>query len=139
MSNNSAQAIAEVARHMLAGEILYRDGKVDESLAELRAAVKLEDGLHYDEPPPWILPTRHVLGATLMQARRFAEAEQVYRDDLARLPNDAWALFGLAEALRFLHRADEAKPVDVQFKTMWARADLTVHSSCLCQPGLPGD
>jgi tetratricopeptide (TPR) repeat protein len=136
IGNNSAQAVAEIARHMLAGEILFRDGKVDEGVAELREAVKLEDALRYDEPPPWILPTRHVLGAQLMQARRFAEAEQVYRDDLKRLPNDAWALFGLAESLRFQHRLNEAKEVDGQFKVMWAKADITVHSSCLCQPGL---
>jgi len=136
MGNNPAQAITEVARHMLAGEILYRAGQVDEGVAELREAVKLEDALRYDEPPPWILPTRHVLGAQLMQARRFAEAEQVYRDDLKRLSNDAWALFGLAESLRFQHRLNEAKDVDGQFKAMWAKADLTVHSSCLCQPGL---
>ena len=136
MTNNPAQAIAEVARHMLAGEILYRAGKVDEGIAELREAVKLEDGLHYDEPPPWILPTRHVLGATLMQSHRFAEAEQVYRDDLARLPNDAWALFGLSEAQRSQHRMEEAEKTEAQFKVMWAKADITVHSSCLCQPGL---
>ncbi len=136
MGNNPATAVAEVARHMLAGELLYREGKADEGVAELREAVKLEDALRYDEPPPWILPTRHVLGAQLMQARRFAEAEQVYRDDLKRLPNDAWALFGLAESLRFQHRLNEARDVDGQFKVMWAKADLTVHSSCLCQPGL---
>jgi tetratricopeptide (TPR) repeat protein len=136
MGNNPLQAVAEVARHMLAGEILARDGRIDEGVAELRRAVELEDALHYDEPPPWILPTRHILGATLMQAKRFAEAEQVYRDDLARLPNDAWALFGLAEALRYQHRLNEAKTVDEQFKVMWAKADIPLRSSCLCQPGL---
>jgi Flp pilus assembly protein TadD len=46
-------------------------------------AVNAEDALHYDKPPGWILPVRHSLGANLMQAGRFAEAEQVYRDDLA--------------------------------------------------------
>jgi hypothetical protein len=29
------------------------------------------------------LPVRHSLGANLMQAGHFAEAEQVYREDLA--------------------------------------------------------
>jgi tetratricopeptide (TPR) repeat protein len=136
MGNNTLVAVGEVARHLVAGEILARAGKIDEGVAALRRAVELEDGLRYDEPPPWILPTRHVLGATLMQAKRFAEAEQVYRDDLARLPNDAWALFGLAEALRYRHRLAEAKEVDEQFKIMWAKADIPLHSSCLCQPGL---
>jgi tetratricopeptide (TPR) repeat protein len=136
LGNNPVLAVAEVARHLVAGEILARAGKIDEGVAALRKAVELEDGLRYDEPPPWILPTRHVLGATLMQAKRFADAEQVYRDDLARLPNDAWALFGLAESLRYQHRLAEAKSVDEQFKVMWAKADIPLHSSCLCQPGL---
>ena len=50
--------------------------------------------------PAWLIPVRHSLGASLMQADRFAEAEQVYRDDLARLPENGWALFGLAQSLR---------------------------------------
>ena len=33
---------------------------------------------------------------TPMQAGRFAEAKKVYRDDLARLPENGWSLFGLA-------------------------------------------
>jgi tetratricopeptide (TPR) repeat protein len=136
LGNNPVRAVAEVARHLVAGEILARAGQIDAGVAELRQAAELEDGLRYDEPPPWILPTRHVLGATLMQAKRFAEAEQVYRDDLSRLPNDAWALFGLAESLRYQHRLSEAKTVDEQFKVMWAKADIPLHSSCLCQPGL---
>lgn len=136
LGNNPTTAIAEVARHLLAGEILFRDGKTDEGIARLNEAVTLEDALRYDEPPPWILPSRHVLGAMLMQARKFSEAEKVYREDLKRTPNDAWALFGLAEALRSQHRLPEAKTTDEQFKLMWAKADLQLHSSCLCQPGI---
>jgi hypothetical protein len=39
---------------MLAGEILVRDGKLDEGLSELSVAVNAEDALRYDEPPGWI-------------------------------------------------------------------------------------
>jgi hypothetical protein len=42
---------------------------------------------------------RHTIGANLMHAGRFAEAEQVYRDDLKRLPENGWALLGLSQAL----------------------------------------
>ena len=34
-----------------------------------------------------------------MAAGRFAEAEQVYRDDLKRLPENGWSLLGLYQAL----------------------------------------
>jgi tetratricopeptide (TPR) repeat protein len=133
--NNSCPALLAVATPMLEGEILIRDGKLDRGLAELRTAVNAEDALHYDEPPGWILPVRHSLGANLMQAGRFAEAEQVYRDDLARLPENGWSLFGLARSLELQHKSDEAAPVEARFQKIWSKADVQITSSCLCQPG----
>ena len=52
------------------------------------------------EPLVWVLPVRHSLGATLMKYGRFADAEQVYCDDLTRLPENGWSLFGLARSLK---------------------------------------
>ena len=133
--NNTAETILGVATPMVEGEILIREGKLDEGFAALRAAVKQEDALRYDEPPGWLIPVRHSLGASLMQAGRFAEAEQVYRDDLARLPENGWALFGLAESLRMQRKNEkEAAEAEARFKKVWAKADLQITSSCLCQP-----
>jgi tetratricopeptide (TPR) repeat protein len=132
----TSDAVSNVLTPMLEGEISYREGKVDEAFAQFRAAVKGEDALGYDEPPNWLLPVRHSLGAALMQEMRFSEAEQVYRDDLTHLPGDGWALFGLAESLRFQHKNAEAAAVDTLFRRIWARADVRLRSSCLCQPGL---
>jgi tetratricopeptide (TPR) repeat protein len=133
--NNSCQALLKIASPMVEGEILVREGKVDEGLAQLRAAVTAEDSLHYDEPPGWILPARHSLGANLMQAGQYAEAEQVYRDDLARLPENGWSLYGLAHSLELQHKDQEAASVEARFHKIWAKADLRITSSCLCQPG----
>jgi tetratricopeptide (TPR) repeat protein len=63
-----------IAEKMLDGEVLYREGKVDDAVAALREAVDREDDLHYTEPANWILPVRHALGATLMDAGRYAQA-----------------------------------------------------------------
>jgi tetratricopeptide (TPR) repeat protein len=133
--NNPCQALLTVATSMLEGEILIRDGKLDEGLRELRTAVDAEDALHYDEPPGWILPVRHSLGANLMQAGRFAEAEQVYRDDLTRSPENGWSLFGLARSLELQQKNDEAAAVEARFHKIWSNADVQITSSCLCQPG----
>lgn len=133
--NNSCAAIFTVVTPMLEGEILVREGKLEEGLAQLRAAVQSELALHYDEPPGWLIPMRHSLGATLMRAGRYAEAEQVYRDDLARVPGNGWSLFGLAEALTLQHKVAEAAVVRAQFQKCWSHADLSITSSCLCQPG----
>ena len=93
---NKAIDVLGVAEQLLTGEMLYREGKHDEAFAALREAVKREDGLRYAEPPDWIIPVRHALGAVLVQSRRYGEAEQVYRDDLKRHPENGWSLFGLA-------------------------------------------
>lgn len=133
--NNTGPDLMAVAQHMVEGEILVREDKLDAGVAELQEAIKLEDALHYDEPPAWIIPIRHSLGATLMHNGRYAEAEQVYRDDLKRLPDNGWSLFGLAQSLRAQSKnEDEAKATEAKFKKIWAKADTQITSSCLCQP-----
>jgi cytochrome c-type biogenesis protein CcmH/NrfG len=70
-----------------------------------------------------------------MRQQRFDEAEQIYRDDLARLPENGWSLLGLAESLRRQKKnADEAARMQAKFERIWAKADLPITSSCLCQP-----
>jgi tetratricopeptide (TPR) repeat protein len=98
VSNNSCEALLAVAIPMVEGEILIAEGKIDSGIEQLRTAIQKEDALKYDEPPGWLIPVRHSLGAVLMKQQRFAEAEQVYREDLARLPENGWSLLGLAES-----------------------------------------
>jgi tetratricopeptide (TPR) repeat protein len=134
-SNNTTEAILAVAAHMVEGEILVRENKLDGGIAELQQAIQLEDALHYDEPPGWLIPVRHSLGATLMQNGRYAEAEQVYRDDLKHLPGNGWSLFGLASSLRAQKKNDsEVAKLNSDFKKLWVNADTKITSSCLCQP-----
>lgn len=133
--NNTAADLLAVATEMLDGEILFRDGQINPGLAALRRGVANEDRLRYDEPPDWILPVRDALGAALMQARRPAEAEAVYRDALARVPDGGWALFGLASSLAAQGKSAEAAQVEARFRKVWSKADVQITSSCLCQPG----
>jgi tetratricopeptide (TPR) repeat protein len=135
LGNNSCEAILGIVTPMVEGEILVAEGKIDSGIEQLRAAIQKEDALKYDEPPGWLIPVRHSLGAVLMKQQRFAEAEQVYRDDLARLPENGWSLLGLAESLRKQNKnADEIAQTQSKFKKVWAKADLTITTSCLCQP-----
>ena len=133
--NNKSAAIAAVAADLLEGEILYREGKIEEAFSVMRRAVEAEDALAYDEPPGWIQPVRHALGASLMQSRRYAEAEAVYRADLKKWPENGWSLRGLADALRAQDRAADAASVEARFRKTWAKADVKIASSCFCQPG----
>jgi len=134
--NNTAADLLALAGRMTEGEILVREGKLDAGIAELREAIKLEDALKYDEPPAWLIPIRHSLGAVLMNNSRYAEAEEVYRQDLKKLPGNGWSLYGLAESLRAQEKnAEEAKAAQAKFNKLWAKADTKITSSCFCQPG----
>ncbi|MBP8257028.1 MAG: hypothetical protein KAX37_06855, partial [Opitutaceae bacterium] len=133
--NNTCHAVLAIVTPMLEGEILVHEKRIDEGFAQLRAAIVEEDKLKYDEPPSWLIPVRHALGASLMAHGRHAEAENVYREDLARLPNNGWSLFGLSEALVLQRKFDEARIVREQYQLAWSRADTTITSSCFCQPG----
>ena len=135
VSNNTAESIVAVANHMIEGEILIAERKLDPGLEELRAALTLEDVLKYDEPPSWMIPLRHTIGANLIAAGRFAEAEQIYRDDLKRLPENGWSLFGLSEALAAQQKdGAELEATRARFNKVWAKADVKITSSCLCRP-----
>jgi tetratricopeptide (TPR) repeat protein len=134
--NNAASDLLDVAEALMRGEILYRAGNVDEGLAALREAVAREDKLRYDEPPDWIQPVRHALGAALLQSGRFAEAGEVFRQDLAKLPENGWGLYGLQRALQLQRRKDEAAAVEKRFDAVWEQADIQIKSPCLCLPGV---
>jgi tetratricopeptide (TPR) repeat protein len=133
--NNTQEALLALTARMIEGEILVRENKLDAGIAELREAIKLEDALNYDEPPGWLIPIRHSLGATLMQNGCYAEAEEVYREDLTRLPENGWSLYGLASSLKAQQKnPSEAAATKEKFGKLWAKADTKITSSCLCQP-----
>lgn len=135
VGNNTYRAVLAVARDMVAGEIAYRRGEFDAAFAHLRSAVAKDDALRYDEPWGWVQPARHALGALLLEQGRLEEAEQVYRTDLARHPNNGWSLHGLAECLRRAGRDSEARKLDAAFSKAWARSDIRLQASCFCARG----
>ncbi len=134
--NNTGSDLLDVAESVMKGEILFRSGRVDEGVAALREAAAREDKLRYDEPPDWIQPVRHALGAALLQAGRFAEAEAAFREDLARMPDNGWGLYGLQRALQLQKKQDEAKATEKRFDAVWKQADVQIKSACLCLPGV---
>jgi len=118
-----------IAVHALSGEMATRRGDVESGITHFREAVKIEDAGLYFEPPKWYYPIRHSLGAALVKAGQSAEAEQVYRKDLQRFPENGWALFGLSQALRAQGKKDAAAAVDARLRKAWAKADVTLTTS----------
>ncbi|MBL8235103.1 MAG: tetratricopeptide repeat protein, partial [Bryobacterales bacterium] len=85
---------------LLASEVLKANLALDaDSIAHWKKAVEVQDGLVYDEPPPWYFPAREGLGSALFRMGRYAEAEKVFRDELDRTPRSGRLLYGLHQAL----------------------------------------
>jgi tetratricopeptide (TPR) repeat protein len=92
-------------------------------------AVTLEDALGYNEPADWFYPTRHYLGAALLDAGRAQDAEAVFRADLERHPRNGWATFGLWKALELGRQPKAAAAARAEFATAFARADIQLQRS----------
>ena len=126
----NARRLLRIARGVLAGELKAKQSDYDGAVAELDRAVRLEDGLLYNEPPDWYYPVRHTLGAVLLDAGRADEAETVFWQDLGgRNRDNGYALKGLAESLRAQGRADEAAKIEKRFRAAWAEADVELSSA----------
>ena len=121
----------QLAERMLMAELAWQQGDQEKAFSVLAQALAIEDELPYDEPPAWHAPVRHTLGAMLLAANRAAEAEQMYRDELKRNPENGWSLFGLMQALQAQNKTGEASATDARFRQAWAHADVTLASSRL--------
>src|SRR5437762_3729109 len=128
-SPNTGRAVLSIAQEVLTGEIAASKKDYDRGVAHLERAVRLEDALVYTEPAEFHYPPRHVLGAVLLEAKRPAEAETVYWEDLKRNRENGWALFGLIQALKAQGKNEEATLVEARFKKAWAHADVTLTAS----------
>jgi len=124
-----ANQLVAIAAELLEGEIARRQNKLDEAITHFRTAVALQDELPYTEPPYWYYPTRHTLGAALVQAKRYAEAEEVYRQSLDHYKKDGWALFGLALALKGDGKVNDAKDARAAADLALRNADVKLKAS----------
>ena len=112
---------------ILEGEIYRSDGDLDKAIASLEQATKLYNSIIYDEPEPLPFAAQHWLGAALLEAKRYPEAESVYREELKKHPLNGWSLFGLKAALD-----GQGKPSDevtTQFDRSWARSEMWIQAS----------
>lgn len=124
MEFNASADLLGIAAQVLSGWINAAAGKFDDAEVNLSAAVEREDGLLYGEPPEWTVPARQDFGAVLLQAGRFPQAEQAFRQDLNRFPGNGWSLHGLAIALKKQDKESEAAKVEAEFKRVWSTADV---------------
>ena len=125
-----SRALLGIAHAILASEVARGEGRFDDAIATLEGARPFEtDSLKYDEPEPWLVPLRQVLGATQLEAGRAADAEATYRGELETHPENGWSLHGLYLALDAQNKDAEAAEVLARFRRAWSRADVDIRGS----------
>jgi tetratricopeptide (TPR) repeat protein len=111
--------IVRTARGVAAGRLADASGDLPGAIKAYREAVAVQDALPYMEPPYWYYPVRQSLGVVLLRAGRGDEAEQVFRESLARTPSNGWALRGLIEVYRKRGDAKALAATQKRFETTW--------------------
>lgn len=124
--NNKATVIMNIAGEVLDARLAVND---EEAIPHWRKAVELQDGLVYDEPPPWFYPVRESLGGALLRVGQAADAETVFREGLRITPRNGRLLFGLREALKAQQK--DADGVGREFERVWRAADVKLDVASL--------
>jgi len=125
----TAPTLLTIASEVLTGDLLAKRGRYQAAIGHLSRAVRLEDGLLYNEPPDWYFPTRHVLGAVLLEAGMPGEAATVYWQDLRKNPNNGFSLLGLQQAFTAQQNSTAASAVAVEYNAAMSQADVQLGSS----------
>lgn len=128
---NPSSSIARIAYGVVSGEIANAEGNMPEALEHLKQAVFYEDQLIYSEPTAWHIPVRQTLGAALLKAKKYEEAEKVYKEDLDIVRQNGWSLIGLHESLIGQGKLEEAKKIKQEFDNAWEHADIPIKTSVL--------
>lgn len=126
---NTGAAVAAIAYEVASAELRARQKRAGEAVKHYAAAVALEDGLTYMEPPDWPIPVRQMQGAALLALGRAPEAEAAFRGDLKKFPKNGWSLSGLQASLEAQKRAQDAAAAAAEFAEAWTRADVRIQAA----------
>jgi tetratricopeptide (TPR) repeat protein len=126
---NSFRKVLTIGQHILEAEIEAKQKNFDKAVQLLSSAVEIEDNLLYQEPPDWYHPSRQVLGSILLEAKKPAQAERYFREDLDQYRNNGWSLFGLHQSLQAQGKAKEAAEMKKRYDEAFSKADIKLSSS----------
>jgi tetratricopeptide (TPR) repeat protein len=122
-----AKNLLSIAAGILEGEMQRSAGDLTSAIASFQRAADTQEALVYDEPEPLPFSAFHWLGAALVEARRYAEAEKAYRTELKDHPHNGWSLLGLQQALEGM--GSRSSDVAADLTASWSRSDTWIQSS----------
>jgi tetratricopeptide (TPR) repeat protein len=118
-SNVPAQEVLRIAQTLILARIAQANSDYRTAVVRFARAAAMQDALPYTEPPYWYYPIRQSLAAALLQAGRYAEAEQQFQRALTRAPANGWSYYGLAELYKARGNADAARKAEADLSKTW--------------------
>lgn len=118
--------IQAVAQLTLEGRLAAARGDLTTAIDRLESAAAAEAQLPYFEPTWWYYPTRQTLGLYLLQDGQYDRAEREFFKTLIKAPNNAYALYGLAETFKAKGDARSEAYARSLFDEAWMGTDETV-------------
>jgi tetratricopeptide (TPR) repeat protein len=115
-----AADIITIERWVVDGRIARAEGRQGDAIAAFQKAVAAQDKLPYMEPQFWYYPVRQSLAAAELAAGRTDDAIQTFQESLVSTPNNAYALYGLAEALKRKGDTAAANVIESRFRAAWS-------------------
>ena len=111
---------AKCAYDLLAGFIYWGQNKMEDAIVHFQKATVTEANMTYNEPRDWLLSPKQYLGASLLAAGKWVEAQKIFEKDLRVNDENVWALYGLQLAL-----AKQKKPRETaKAKSKFAKAAI---------------
>ncbi len=114
-----AKEIVQTARLVAQGRLADAQGDLERAAKAYEGAIFIEDTLAYMEPPYWYYPVRQSLGSVRVRQGRLDDAEKAFRESLARVRGNGWALAGLAETYRLKKQDKAARAARTAFDRAW--------------------
>jgi tetratricopeptide (TPR) repeat protein len=122
--NDPTPGVARVMEIQLRGLLAREEGRAEEGLDRLRAALALEQSLPFEFGPPLVvIPSGELLGETLLEEGQAADAVAAFRATLQVAPGRATSLLGLARAAAAAGDTAMAAQAYAELLANWHRAD----------------
>ncbi len=124
MEFNQSRDLLAIGERVLASWMAAAEDDFESAIAAMEDAVRLETNLLYGEPPEWSVPVRQEFGALLLKAGNNVAAESVFKEDLAKFPENGWSLYGAIKAMEAQGKTAEARDMQNTLDRVWATADV---------------
>jgi|SRR5450432_767176 tetratricopeptide (TPR) repeat protein len=122
LTNKAIQGAVE-AGEILSASIFFSEKKYDSAIVHITLAIREEDKLFYSEPKDWLIPARQYLGAFYLKMGKPANAEKVYREDLAWNPGNGWSLLGLCQSLKAQNKTEQIEVYQKKYMHSFSGAE----------------